>query len=567
MFDELSQCTTRVLADTYSMTDISVEWDVSGSVEHGDVSTSIALRLATKIGKSPRDIAQVICTAIGMLPFVERSELAGPGFVNVWFTVKELLRQAQISVSYSEPMTVRTKEAPVIVEYSQPNIAKPLGAHHLLSTIIGQAIANMHRHAGYHVLTWNYTGDWGTQFGKLAVSYRRWGDDRPVKEYSIDELLNLYVRFHKETEKDISLEGEGRAAFRKLEEGDAELRAFWRDVVSITKSSLSALYDRLHVHFDTDISESFYEGKMQPILEEGVKKGVFTEGEEGALIVEFPEDTHLPPYMVRKSDGATLYATRDLAQMRYRIDIYHPESILICTDRAQELHFRQLIATCQKLQWVLPHFCNVLVGRMRFADATMSTRKGTIIRLERILDEEVGRAMSIIKDRGDLIQTDDPKALAEMMGVGSVVYGIVSQNRNADITFDWEKFLHFDGNSAPYLQYTYARARSVVRKGEWNGSPTDALETENFTGHERDLVNTLIQFPRVLEEARMEYMPHILAQYLFLLCQRFNAFYNSDAILRSSPIERERRLFLTSSTASLLKTGGELLCLRFPESM
>jgi arginyl-tRNA synthetase len=216
------------------------------------------------------------------------------------------------------------------------------------------------------------------------------------------------------------------------------------------------------VTFDTDLGESFYEDKMQPVLDEGIKKGVFTEGEGGALIAQFGDA--MPPYLVRKGDGATLYSTRDLAQMRYRIETHNPKAIYILTDIAQKLHFEQLLATCKQLGWKLPTFENILFGRMRFVDKSMSTRKGNVLALEHVLDEAVARAEEIIKKRGDAIQTDDPKDLAEMMGVGSLVYGILSQNRKMDLVFDWDKMLSFEGNSAPYLQYTHARAKSVLRR-------------------------------------------------------------------------------------------------------
>jgi arginyl-tRNA synthetase len=362
------------------------------------------------------------------------------------------------------------------------------------------------------------------------------------------------------------LEDAGREAFRKMEAGDAELRAFREDIVAVTKASLASIYERLHVSFDLDLGESFYEDKMQPVLDEGIKKGVFVDGENGALIVRFPEETNMPPYLVRKNDGATLYSTRDLAQMRYRIDTYHPQSILIFTDIAQKLHFEQLAATCRMLGWQLPTFENVLFGRMRFADRSMSTRKGNVLKLEHVLDEAVSRAAEVITERGDSIQTDDASALAEMMGGGSLVYGILSQNRKMDMVFDWDKMLSFEGNSAPYLQYTYARSKSVLRKAETE-NPAMPGNPPALAEHDRALIKTLLGFPKALEDARRDHMPHTLANYLYALAQSFNAFYNAEPILKSEGAVRETRLFLTSLTASTLRAGASLLTLRLPERM
>jgi arginyl-tRNA synthetase len=269
-----------------------------------------------------------------------------------------------------------------------------------------------------------------------------------------------------------------------------------------------------------------------------------------------------------KGDGATLYSTRDLAQMRYRVDTYHPKEILIFTDIAQKLHFEQLMETCTMLGWELPTFENVLFGRMRFVDKSMSTRKGNVLKLEHVIDEAVARAEDILKERGDSIHTDDPKKLAEMMGVGALVYGILSQNRKMDLVFDWDKMLSFEGNSAPYLQYTHARAKSVLRKVEAEiGDQRSEIGVTELSTSERILIGTLLQYPHVLSEARSEHLPHKLANYLYQLCQDFNSFYNTESILQAETSVRDLRLHLTSLTASVLKSGAELLTLRVPERM
>ncbi len=307
---------------------------------------------------------------------------------------------------------------------------------------------------------------------------------------------------------------------------------------------------------------------MEAVLAEGKKKGVFVAGKEGALIVEFPAEKNMPPYLVLKGDGATLYSTRDIAQMRYRVDTYHPRQILILTDIAQKLHFEQLVETCALLEWELPAFENVLFGRMRFADKSMSTRKGNVLKLEEVLDEAVERAAEIIKERGESIQTDDPVDLAEMLGQGALVYGILSQNRKMEMVFDWDKMLSFDGNSAPYIQYTHARACSLLRKAELKDAPVPAdVSAVELTPTERSLLKALLQFPAALEEARTAHSPHVLCTHVYQLCQAFNAFYNAEKILQAPEPARGFRLYLADRTATVIRTAAALLTLRVPTRM
>ncbi len=542
-----------------------VEWEQPVDSEHGDFTTAVCMRLGKQAGRPPKDIAQMLVDAMEKESFVEKAEIAGPGYVNIWLAPSVLLKELAPVIDACDAPPLRKKDQPVVVDYSQPNIAKPLGIHHILSTVIGQSICNLYRHQGQPVVAWNYIGDWGTQFGKLAVAFEKWGT-KSAKECSLDELLDLYVKFHQEVEKDESLEDEGREAFRKLEAGDKDLRKFWEEVVGVTKSSLGGIYKRLNVSFDLDTGESYYEDKMAPVIEEGKKKGVFKEGEKGALIAEFPESEKMPPAIVMKADGATIYLTRDLAMMKDRIERFNPCEVLFVVDVAQMLHFKQLFAIVEQLGWKLPVLEHVSMGRMRFADKSMSTRKGNILKLEHVLEEAVARAEEIIKERGDAIQTDDPKDLAEMMGTGALVYGILSQNRKMDMVFDWDKMLSFEGNSAPYLMYTHARCKSVLRKAE---ATTTAIPTGDVSLEKQDriLVRSLLAFPKALDDARTQHLPHKLANYLYDLSQACNAFYAHSPILQADEPMRSLRLHLTAVTAMVLKTGAGILTLRVPDRM
>lgn len=565
MFDSLTSAAVTYLQTEEGIDGAVIDWSPPQNPDHGDLATSVALRIAKQVNKQPRAIADGLVKSLSGHPDVESVEVAGAGYVNVRLKPSAFLAEVQEIVNALEPTKEKKGVAPIIVDYSSPNIAKPLGIHHILSTVVGQTIVNMYAHAGVPVVRWNYLGDWGTQFGKLAVAFEKWGT-KPVAECTLDDLLKLYVRFHDEAEKDASLEGAGQDAFRKLEEGDAGLRTFWEAVVDVTKAAMADIYARLNVSFDVERGESYYEDKMDAIVEEGKKKGVFKNGEKGATIVEFPEETNLPPAVVVKADGATLYLTRDLALMRDRMEGWHPEAILWAVDVAQQMYFKQLFDTVRQLEWDAPVLEHVYFGRMRFADGSMSTRKGKVLKLEEVLDEAVRRAEEIIAARGEAIQTDDPKELAEMMGVGALVYGILSQNRKMDMVFDWEKMLSFEGNSAPYLQYTYARAKSVLRKAGSEGDDA-ASPVETMTQHERRVFSHLLRFGAVLDEARTEKLPHKLANYLYELAQRFNAFYNSDDIVQASEPQRGLRLRLTSLTAAVLKAGASILTLRLPERM
>ncbi len=547
---------------------------------HGDLTTNVCMQVSKKVGKSPEEISEGVISAIKGEEVVDSVVFAKPGFINITLTGEARMKLVQESWGACKAQEKRD-EAPVIVEYSHPNIAKPLGVHHILSTVIGQAITNLYRHQGYSVVSWNYVGDWGTQFGKLAVALEKWGKKgKKASDYTLQELLDLYVKFHEEAEKDKSLEEEGRAAFRRLEEGDEDIRAFWKDVVDISLKGLDELYDRLHVSFDVTKGESPYEDAMPEIIKEGKKKGVFVDGEDGALIVEF-DDESLPVYMIVKSDGGTLYSTRDLALALDRKKSYKPQAVHHVVDVAQQTYFRQLFATMDKLGWEMDHENHVVYGRMSFAEKGMSTRKGNILKLEDALDEAVKRAEKLIEEKESEVKGSERDDLAEMMGVSSFVYTILSQNRKHNIVFTWDKALTFEGNSAPYLQYTHARARSVLRKAEsqkiinlqvsifkqFSIFKDQKLSEVELEEKELILMRRLILFSEVLEDARRDAMPHKLTNYLYSLCQDYNTFYNALPILDSKDPVRSLRLALTGITSDILKTGAEILTLRVPDRM
>ena len=559
----LSERAQKVLKTTFGDTFV-VQWERPTRKDHGDIATSIALQIAKKVGKNPKEIAELLASALWEEEGVERVDVAGAGYVNVWLTPDALIALLD-GARQACTAKVKNAEAPVVIEYSGPNIAKPLGIHHILSTVVGQAIANLYEHQGYDVKTVNHIGDWGTQFGKLFVAYQNW-KKKPIEDCTVEDLLDLYVRFHDEAEANPALDDQAREAFARLEKGDKDMKEFWQTSVDISMRELLMMYERLHVDIAYQHAESMYEEMMMPLIEKGKKDGVFIEGKEGALIAEFPEELNMPPAIVLKADGATIYHTRDLATIRYRTDTWHPQAVYHVVDIAQQLYFQQLICMGNQLFSDLPHWEHIIIGRMRFADKGMSTRKGNIVRLEQVLDEAVERARKKIEEHGEKIQTDDIDDLAEMMGVSSVAYGVLSQNRRMDMVFDWDTFLSFDGNSAPYLQYTHARSRSVL-----DNAGVETVEKpkkiQSLSEKERGLINTIMLFEQVLEDARREHMPHKLANFLFELCQEFNAFYSEEPILKAEEPERSLRLYLTYMTASVLQAGARILTIRVPDRM
>ncbi|MBI5754586.1 arginine--tRNA ligase, partial [Candidatus Peregrinibacteria bacterium] len=401
--------------------------------EFGDFACNATLILAKKTGRPPREIAEKIKKYFPENDLVGELEIAGPGFLNARlkkdFLERTIERIALLEKSYGKSAV--GKGEIVVLDYSSPNVAKPLGVHHLLSTIIGQTLCNFYKELGFQTISVNHIGDWGTQFGKIIVAYKKWGNRKKIEISPISEFLKLYVKFHDSAEKNPELEDEARAIFKSLEEGDPEVTELWKWIANMSYADMSKTYELIGgIHFDEVMGESFYNDKMTPILEEGEKRGIFVTGEKGALVAEFPE-TDMPPCVIRKSDGATLYITRDLATLRYRIDRWNPEKILYVVDMAQSLHFKQLFSIGRKFEWGKCEAVHVAFGRMSFKDKKMSTRKGNIVLLDEVLDEAVKRALAIVKEKNpDLPNQED---IARKIGIGAVKYSILSQNRQTDI--------------------------------------------------------------------------------------------------------------------------------------
>lgn len=558
----------------FGKVDKEVKIEYPASEDHGDYASNIALQITKDLGKPPREIAQKIIDNLEENELAEKVEIAGPGFINFYISEKTLNGELEKILKEKDKYgSGKENKKNIVIDYSQPNIAKPLGVHHLLSTIIGQSLYNIYKFLGYNCIGINYIGDWGTQFGKLTYAYNNWGDKAKIEKEPINELLNLYVRFHDKAEKDPELEQKARDEFKKLEDGDEENTKLWKWFCKVSLEEVQRTYDFLGgIHFDYIQGESFLNDKMDVILEKGKKDKVFEKGEQGSLIVKFENDKY-PPYLVQKSDGATLYSTRDLAAINYREQTWHPEKILYVVDVAQSLHFQQLYETAEKLKLTDAELTHVVFGRMQFKDEKMSTRKGNMVLLDEVLKESVEKAEKIVEEKNRDLSDKEKKEVAHKIGVGAAKYVVLSQNRTTNITFDWEKMLSLEGNSAPYLQYTYARAKSILRKTGKIETPRDSEAqeeeptAEKITEKTAALARHLAKFKEYIIYTAQEYKPNILANYLHELAQKFNSFYNNVSVLRAPEKEREARLKIVEATSQVLKNGLTLLGVELTEEM
>jgi len=582
---ELSKLLQQTIEKVTGQKTSSIHLEAPHDSSHGDLTTNSAMALCKgdspllrgrgSKNLNPRDLAQEIIDNIPANEVLAKTEIAGPGFINFWLSDKvfndsfQFLNKLITQEEYGKLTIGKGKKA--ITDTSHPNVAKPMGVHHLLSTIIGQSINNLLASCGYEVTKDNYLGDWGTQFGKLIHAINSWGDLETIKKDPIPELLKLYVKFHDEAEKDSNLEDQGRAEFKKLESGDKKNRELWQWIKDVSWEEFQKIYSRLGVTYDLVNGESFYEDQMQAIIEAGQKKKVIVEGEDGALIIEM-DDENKPPAIIRKSDGATLYATRDLSRIKYWEDELNGDLGVNVVDVAQKLYFEQLFESAHKMGFNKMQHIHIEFGRMSFPESGMSTRKGKVVLLEDVLDEAEKRAYEKIQEHKSELPEDEKRELARIIGIGAIKYNVLSQNRNKNYTFVWDQMLSFDGNSAPYLQYAYTRTQSILRKAqELSIDSKNTLNTKPLTINqleERALLKKLLDFEKALEHSLEDYKPNTLCNYLFELSQAFSHFYNNLRVLDGeSPEVIQTRLKLVADTAYVLKKGLGILGIEVPERM
>ena len=544
--------------------DYTEKVDIQNSTkrEFGDFQTNFAMVSSKLIGKNPREIASTLVDNFKENDIIEKLEIAGPGFINIYlknnFLNEELKKVENEKYDFSFLNTDKT----IIIDYSSPNIAKRMHIGHLRSTIIGDSIKRTLQFLGFHTLADNHIGDWGTQFGKLIVAYKNWLDKKAYEEDPIGELERIYVQFSDEAKKNPALEDEAREELKKLQLGDEGNQKLWKEFIDISLKEYNKIYDRLGVNFDYYYGESFYNDMMPAVLEELKEKGIARE-DQGALVVFFENDK-LPPAIVQKKDGSFLYTTSDLATMKFRKDELNVDEAVYLTDDRQQNHFKQVFEIGEMLGEPYNYKkTHVVFGIMRFGDGMIfSSRSGNIIRLVDLLDEAKTQVKKVIDEKNPNIPEEEKEKIAEIVGSGAIKYFDLSQNRTSDITFTWDKVLSFEGNTGPYLQYTYVRIMSIFRKLKEENINVENKDIilENMNGVERELAVELLRFPQTVVKSYESYRPNIIADYLFDIAKLFNNFYNSNSILKEENKKvMDARILLAEKTAFILKQGLGLL--------
>ena len=449
----------------------------------------------------------------------------------------------------------------ICIDYSSINIAKPFHIGHLSTTVLGGALYRIFNFLGYKSVGINHLGDYGTQFGKLISAYKRWGDKKTIEEGGIRALNELYVRFHREAEEHPEYDDEARAYFKKIEQGDEECLALFRWFKELTLKDVQKIYDLLDIHFDSYAGESFFSDKMQPVVDELREKGLLIES-RGAQVVDL-EAYGMPPCIILKSDGTSLYATRDMAAAIYRKETYDFDKCLYVVAYQQNLHFKQFFKVLELMgkEWS-KDLVHVAYGMVSLEEGTMSTRKGNVVFLEDVINKCIEKAYTIIDEKNpDLENKED---VAQKVGVGAVIFGALYNNKIKDIVFSYDKVLTFDGETSVYVQYTCARAQSVLQKG---GVP-EQYEIPELCPQEIELVKAISSFPEAVKTAAEKYEPSVIARFAVDVAQKFNKFYFDCKIL-AAEAERTKnfRLVLTNATLQALKNAFTLLGIGIPDKM
>ena len=531
------------------------------SSDLGDIAFP-AFSLAKVERKAPQAIAADIAEKIDQSAF-EKVVATGP-YVNFFLDKSKISDQVIKSVIEAGADYGQQDEGHggnITIDLSSPNIAKPFSVGHLRSTVIGDALSNIFRKMGYNTIKINHLGDWGKQFGLLMVAYKKWGSKEAVEANPIDELLKLYVRINAEIENDPALDEEGRLWFKKLEDGDPEATELWQWFRDESLVEFNRIYKLLGVEFDSLNGEAFYNDKMDEAVQILEDKGLLKES-KGASIVEL-DDVNLPPAMIKKSDGATLYITRDIATAIYRARTYNFVKNIYAVGQEQSNHFRQLKAVLKKMgfDWS-DDMIHVDFGLVTKNRQKLSTRKGNIILLEPTLQEAISRAKAQIEEKNP--ELENKEEVAHAVGVGAVKFYDLKTDRRNGYDFDLEAMVSFEGETGPYVQYAYARIQSILRKANFTPS-TDA--TYSLSDPESwEIIKLLQDFSRVVKRAAENYDPSLIAKYAINLAQAFNKYYAHTRILDESP-ERESRLALSYSTAVVLKEALRLLGVDAPEKM
>lgn len=534
----------------------------------GDWQCNDAMGIAKRAGRNPREVAQAVVAALPLPEALEKAEVAGPGFINLTLSRKALA--AGVEALAGDPLLgvaqVGAGER-VVIDYSSPNVAKPMHIGHIRSTVIGNAIDRILRALGYEVVADNHLGDWGTQFGILIMGYRHFLTDKERANLTVELLEKVYVRSYNATKEDPAWLDRCRGELVRLQAGDEANLAVWKRFIEISLKEFGRIYDRLGVRFDLYRGESFYQPMLGPTVDALKMRGLATQS-EGAWIVDM-RDEGLEVAIVRKHDGGFNYTTTDIATVRSRVEEFSPARIIYVTDERQQLHFRQFFAICEKLGLCgATRLQHVWFGLMRLPDATFSTRQGNVIKLETLLDEAAARARSIVDESHPDWPAAEKAALAEAIGIGAIKYADLSHDPTTMIVFTWDKALALDGNSGPYLQYANARLNSLLEKYRQTVGADPATRPLTVgTDAEKALALHLLQYPNAVARAGELCKPSVLADYLYQLSQLYSSFYQSSPVLKAEPAVRDARIRLCDAVSKVLRGGLALLGIPTPERL
>ena len=536
----------------------------------GDYQANGCMALAKSLKVNPRVLASQVADAVDLEPLAGPPEIAGPGFLNVRLHDAWMARSLAGLLGAGFPGIVPAAQPrTVVIDFSSPNVAKPMHVGHIRSTVIGNSLARIFKALGHHVIRDNHLGDWGSQFGMILWGWKNARDEAAFAADPVAELARLY-RLAQDRIKagDRSVEVAARAETAKLHAGDAENRALWNQFMPHCLQALRKIYDRLGVRFDVELGESFYDPMLAAVVEDVSAKGIAEES-EGAIVV-FTAETPAP-FIVRKRDGAFNYGTTDLATIKYRAETWNPQQILYVVDHRQGDHFRQLFAVARRWGYSQVDLEHVAFGTILGADRRpFKTREGDAVGLESLLDEAVSEARKVVDANSPDLDQEARARVAEVVGLGAIKYADLSQNRLSDYVFDWQKMLAMNGNTATYLQYAYARIQSIFSRGEIDPRTLRNQPPELVLNHpaERGLGVRILRLPEVLELAAAELKPNILTDYLFDLANAFSTFFEECPVLKAeSASRRDSRLAICDLTAQTLKFGLELLGIEVVDRM
>lgn len=533
--------------------------------------------MAKKLKKSPVLLSEEIVNLINASTekeFIAEAASEGP-YVNLNLKSeiysKVLAQIINLGEQYGES-NLNSGEI-ILIDYSSPNIAKPIGLNHLPSTIIGHVLGNLYYATGASVIRHNYLGDWGTNFGALLWAYFHWGDDKKIQENPVIELKNLYVRFVEEASQNEVMINEARELFNRLENGDEKLLRIWKKFRDLSIKDFKKVYRRLGITFDCYLGESYFLDQTDKVINEAIEKGVAKENGDNKLVV-VDSFEGLPSFLLRKEDGSTLYLSRDLAALKVRFELFNLNWLLYVVGSEQSLHFQQLFALAEAMGYLneKKKAKHIPFGLILIEGKKMATRKGSLIEMDELINEAIKRAKDLITKKNSKMSESESKKIAEQVGLGAVIYNSLKQSRLQNINFDWEKVLNFESASAPYLQYSCVRIKSILRRIDRRGDVKISVDQlakavfENST--EFEILKKLMLFPMIIIKAQKEDAPHLLCTYLEELAQLFNKFYDNVSVIKTTDESlKNSRVLLIKATLQILEKGLALLNIRVPNKM